>query len=51
MQVGKKGKEKKRKYIPSCSHDLELDGSDCANEVVVVVKAATSLQQLSAWQK
>jgi hypothetical protein len=51
MQEGKKGKEKKRKYIPSCSHDLELEESDGADEVVIVVKAATSPRQLSARQK
>jgi hypothetical protein len=50
MQEGKKGKEKKRKYIPSCGHDLELEGSDGADDVVVVVKAATSPQRLSARQ-
>jgi hypothetical protein len=36
MQKGKKGKEKK--YIPSCIHDLEVEESDGADEVVVQVK-------------
>jgi hypothetical protein len=26
MQEGKKGKEKKRRYIPSCGHDLGVGG-------------------------
>jgi hypothetical protein len=40
MQEGKKGKEKKRKYIPSCSHDLQLEESDGADEVVVDFSSA-----------
>jgi hypothetical protein len=39
-----------QKSIPSCNHDLELEESDGADEVVIVVKVATSPRRLSARQ-
>jgi hypothetical protein len=40
-----KGKEKKKKYIPSCIHDLELEEIAGADEVAIVGKRRLLLKR------